>query len=100
VRIGATAPAVALEERGHALLEERYHALLLKAPTPICVTRGPQHRIELVNPAYQIFSVGPEAVGEIFAEAHAALGAGERLAVMDRVYRTGERSANVPRRSG
>jgi signal transduction histidine kinase len=106
--MGATAPAVDLDERGDALekrghppeershaLEERYHALLLKAPTPICVTRGPQHRIELVNPAYQIFSVGPEAVGQIFAEAHAALGAGERLAVMDRVYRMGERSAAV-----
>jgi signal transduction histidine kinase len=92
--MGATAPAVDLEERSHAL-EERYHALLLKAPTPICVTRGPQHRIELVNPAYQIFSVGPEATGQLFAEAHAALGAGEQLEVMDRVYRTGERSAAV-----
>jgi len=102
------APAVDLEERDHALekrdhaleerahaLDERYHALLLKAPTPICVTRGPQHRIELVNPAYQIFSVGPGAVGQTFVEAHAPLGADGQLSVMDRVYRTGERSAAV-----
>ena len=83
--MSAVAPAIDLEKR--------YHALLLQAPTPICVTRGPRHCIELMNPAYAALSVARDAVGQTFREAHAAVCVEQHLEAMDRVYRTGERFA-------
>ena len=32
---------------------DRLAALLMQAPTPICVTRGPTHRIEIMNAAFE-----------------------------------------------
>jgi signal transduction histidine kinase len=74
-------------------LEERYQALLLQAPTPICVTRGPSHLVELLNPACAAIAGSRDAVGKPFREAHAAVDVDQHLAIMDRVYRTGERFA-------
>ena len=36
----------------------RLAALLMQAPTPICVTRGPTHRIEIMNAAFEALTGG------------------------------------------
>jgi signal transduction histidine kinase len=75
-----------------AELEERYLSFLLQAPTPICVTRGPGHRIELRNAAFEAAFGGGDSVGKAFREAYGHLDLDYYLQVMDRVYRVGERS--------
>jgi signal transduction histidine kinase len=72
-------------------LEERYLGLLLQAPTPICVTRGPEHRVELCNPAFDSVSSAGEKLGQPFRVAHGRPDTLEHVAAMDRVFVSGER---------
>lgn len=81
-------------------LDERYHAILLQAPTPICITRGPQHRIEVANPAYCALFPAGDVVGKAFRDAYARVDLDYYVQAMDRVFRTGERFVLTEARVG
>ncbi|RZK62227.1 MAG: PAS domain S-box protein, partial [Hymenobacter sp.] len=61
-----------------------------QAPAAIVLLRGPEHRIEYVNPAYQQFFPGVSLRGRLMVDAHPGVAANNILARLDRVYQTGE----------
>ena len=79
-----TARAEAEAQRRHIFL------LFTQAPTPICVTRGPEHRFELANPHY-VRLVGNRALeGRTAREAMPELEGQGLFELMDRVFTTSE----------
>jgi signal transduction histidine kinase len=80
-----TAPAT---RQKRPIKPESFRAVLMQVPAPVCVTRGPQHLIAMVNELYSQSIGGRDVVGrtlrEAFPDAPAA-----RLAVLDEVYETG-----------
>jgi signal transduction histidine kinase len=83
-----------------AELDERYHAILLQAPTPICITRGPHHRVEIANPAYRALFPSPDAIGKPFRDAYRDCDLDYYVQAMDRVFRSGERFVVTEARVG
>jgi len=66
------------------------YEVFAQTPAPIALLRGPGHRFEYVNAAYQaLFSAGPLAGREV-ADAAPELAAQGFGALLDRVYHTGE----------
>ncbi|WP_022826283.1 PAS domain-containing sensor histidine kinase [Hymenobacter norwichensis] len=66
------------------------YEVFAQTPAPIALLRGPGHRFEYVNAAYQaLFSAGPLAGREV-ADAAPELAAQGFEALLDRVYHTGE----------
>jgi signal transduction histidine kinase len=85
----------AARERARAALEaaesERawLYSLLMQAPFPLLITRGPEHRIELVNPGFAAV-LGPDPVGRPLSEAHGTLCTPEAQRLQQQAYDTGE----------
>jgi len=61
-----------------------------QAPTAMLLLRGPEHRIEYLNPAYARFFPGQSLLGHPMAEAHPAATKDGIVALLDHVYQTGE----------
>ncbi|RZK60123.1 MAG: hypothetical protein EOO59_07170, partial [Hymenobacter sp.] len=66
-----------------------YH-MLEQAPAMICVSGGPQHVFEFVNPPYQALVGKRPLVGRPLAEAMPELVGQELFGLLDQVYQTGE----------
>jgi PAS domain S-box-containing protein len=79
-----TAAQEQLQER------EKFYQVFAQAQNPICVLRGPEHRYEYVNPAYQQLFPGRELAGCSVAEALPEAAPQGFVALLDRVYQTGE----------
>lgn len=69
---------------------ETYQELFRQAPALICILRGPEHRYEFVNAAYQSLFAGRPLVGHPVAEALPEVSAQGLIALLDGVYATGE----------
>jgi PAS domain S-box-containing protein len=67
-----------------------YQGLFMQAPALICILRGPTHRYEFVNTAYQSLFEGRPLVGLTVAEALPEVADQGFVALLDRVYATGE----------
>jgi signal transduction histidine kinase len=67
------------------------HSLFMQAPMPVAVFHGPQHVYDLANPAYREAFQVQSVQGRTFADALPALARGGKLAMLDRVFQTGER---------
>jgi PAS domain S-box-containing protein len=61
-----------------------------QTPAAICLQRGPEHRYEYVNAAYQAFFPGREFMGRPVAEALPETLNSGVVALLDHVYQTGE----------
>ena len=61
-----------------------------QTPAVVALLRGPGHRFEYVNPAYQAIFPGCQLVGLDAAEVVPELAAQGFVALLDRVYQTGE----------
>lgn len=69
----------------------RLHELFMQAPVIVCVLRGPQHRLELINPPFrQIFGNREFTPGKTARELWFDLEGQGLLEVLDSVYQTGE----------
>ncbi len=93
VRIASTL-ATARASREMADLEERqrvnFYRHFMQAPFPVAVFRGPDHSIELANPAVlSAWGQGPEVLGRPLAEAVPALKDQLFIDYLDDVFRTG-----------
>lgn len=67
-----------------------FHQIFEQTPALIALLRAPSHRFEYVNPAYQALFPGRELVGLDAAEAAPELEEQGFIALLDRVYQTGE----------
>jgi PAS domain S-box-containing protein len=93
----STALKQAEEDRERLLAENRrQHAFLEKligtAPVGLAVVRGPDHRYEMVNPAYQAIPGMPDApmVGQTIAQVFPDVVSQGALAMVEQVYQTGQ----------
>ncbi len=82
-----------LAREHHAHLEaesqrERLETLFMQAPVAICLTRGPEHVIELVNPLGQTLVGGRIPTGRSIRDTIAGLNP-NLLQLLDEVYRKG-----------
>ena len=69
---------------------ETYQALFQQAPAMIAITRGPEHRYEFVNPAYQQLFPHRQLVGRTVLEAVPEVEPQGFIQILEQVYRTGE----------
>jgi PAS domain S-box-containing protein len=67
-----------------------YQGLFMQAPALICILRGPAHRYEFVNTAYQALFQHRPLVGHTVAEALPEVADQGIVALLDNVYNTGE----------
>ena len=67
-----------------------FYQLFEQTPAVVALLRGPGHRFEYVNPAYQAIFPGCQLVGLDVAEAVPELAAQGFVALLDRAYQTGE----------
>ena len=70
---------------------DRPGSLLMQAPTPICVTRGPAHRVEIMNPAFEAMAGVRDGGGRLFREIDLGFDVEPQLRLMERAFRRGER---------
>ncbi|MFD1875169.1 PAS domain-containing sensor histidine kinase [Hymenobacter bucti] len=73
-----------------AQARETFYQVFEQTPAAICLQRGPAHRYEYVNAAYQQFFPDRPLVGRGVAEAIPEVIDNGLLAQLDRVYQTGE----------
>jgi signal transduction histidine kinase len=78
---------------------DRLAALLMQAPTPICVTKGPTHRVEIMNAAFEALAGVRGIRGRPLADV-ASVFDGTQLRLLEQSYCGGERieAAEVPSR--
>ena len=77
--------------RAEAEAQRRHiFSLFMQAPTPICVTRGAEHRFELANPYYERLTGDRALEGKSVREAFPEVKGPGLFELMDRVYATGE----------
>jgi PAS domain S-box-containing protein len=76
-------------QRSHAELSQ-FAALFEQAPAFMALLRGPEHRIELANPAYMRLIGRRDLVGRPLADAVPEAAEQGYVALLDQVYRTGE----------
>ncbi|MCI1186328.1 PAS domain-containing protein [Hymenobacter sp. DH14] len=69
---------------------ETYQTLFIQAPAMTAIARGPEHRFEFVNPAYQQLFPHRELVGHTVAEVLPEIKDQGIIDLLDNVYRTGE----------
>ena len=69
---------------------ETYESLFEQAPAMICILRGPEHRYQFVNPAYQQLFPHRQLVGQAVAEVLPEIKDQGIIDILDNVYRTGE----------
>ncbi|HEY8381282.1 MAG TPA: PAS domain-containing protein [Microvirga sp.] len=75
----------------HAMAERQKMARMFEqAPSFMVMLRGPEHRIEFTNPAYQRLIGHRDVLGKTVAEALPDAAAQGYVDLLDRVYRTGE----------
>lgn len=67
-----------------------YQGLFMQAPALICILRGPAHRYEFVNTAYQALFRDRPLVGRTVAEALPEVAAQGFVDLLNNVYTTGE----------
>ncbi len=85
----AQAQALAAAEQ-LAQQRETYHRIFEQTPAAIAILRGPEHRLDYFNPAYgQLFPQGL-AAGRTIAELQPEAVAHGFVALLDRVFETGE----------
>jgi PAS domain S-box-containing protein len=70
--------------------DARLRRILEHLPAAVSVTRGPEHRIEYVNPLSRTLSGGRDVVGRTVREAYPELEGQGYFELMDRVYASGE----------
>lgn len=76
----------------HKISEEQrqmLHALLMQVPALVCFIKGPEHRFEIVNKAYQNFFGSRELTGKKVREALPEVEGQEIVKILDQVYKTG-----------
>jgi len=76
------------QQRAHER-ENLYHIFAHTAAV-ICLLRGPEHRIDYYNPAYQRLLQGRQLLGRTVAEVQPEAGPQGFIALLDRVYQTGK----------
>src|SRR5690606_14398526 len=76
--------------KARAAIESERRNLLLQAPMATALLRGPSHEIELANRRCQAMVGRRELVGKTCLEAFPELAETDLLAILDRVYATGE----------
>jgi len=69
---------------------ETFYQVFAKTPAAICIQRGPAHRYDYANQAYQDLFPGRSLLGQPVAEALPELVASGVGAMLDQVYQTGE----------
>jgi PAS domain S-box-containing protein len=69
---------------------DRLHALLMQAPAPICILRGPKHVFELANPLYCQVIGKKNIIGKTIEEALPEVRGQMFVELLDGVLRTGE----------
>ena len=69
---------------------QAFNQIFAQTPALIALLRAPGHRYEYVNPAYQAFFPGRQLVGLNAVEAAPELLAQGFIALLDRIYQTGE----------
>ena len=69
---------------------ETFTQIFAHTPAAICIQRGPAHRYEYVNAAYQQFFPGRALLGRPVAEALPETVAAGVVTLLDTVYRTGQ----------
>ena len=74
------------------LIQERetYYQVFEMTPAAICIQRGPEHRYEYFNAAYQLMFPDRELQGRSVAEALPETVTGGFVTLLDQVYQTGE----------
>lgn len=73
-----------------ATQRETFYQVFEQTPALVQLLRAPGHRVEYVNPAYQQLFPGRPLVGLDLADALPELREQDFIALIDRVYRTGE----------
>ncbi len=86
----AETTATVLAERHQRAEQERLQALFQQAPGFICVTRGPEHVFEVVNPRYRQLINQREVLGQRVRDALPEVIEQGYADLMDTVYRTGQ----------
>lgn len=79
-----------MSKQGSPLHQTAPEELLMQAPAPICVLRGPDHVFALVNACYQQLFPTRELLGKPIREALAELVGEEVFALLDAVLASGE----------
>jgi PAS domain S-box-containing protein len=69
---------------------EILHKLFMEAPALICITNGPEHTFELVNPRFKEFRADRDLIGKKLLDAIPEIEGHPFVALLDKVYRTGE----------
>ena len=69
---------------------ETFYQVFEQTPAAICIQRGPDHRYEYLNAAYQAFFPGRAFLGHPVAEVLPETVDSGVVALLDRVYQTGE----------
>ena len=82
--------AKVMAERRLSSERERLAQLFEQAPSFMAMLRGPEHRIELANPGYMRLIGHRPVLGRTLAEALPDVAAQGYLALLDRVYASGE----------
>jgi len=95
----AETTATVLAEKHQRAEQERLQALFRQAPGFVCVTRGPEHVFEVVNPRYLQLVNQRNVLGQRVRDALPEVVEQGYIALLDRVLRTGQpyvgRSAHV-----
>jgi PAS domain S-box-containing protein len=79
-----------LAERRMREAEARWRELFEQAPGFMCILRGPEHRFEYANARYRQLVAERDIIGKPVAEALPEVESQGFIALLDRVYRTGE----------
>jgi PAS domain S-box-containing protein len=67
---------------------ESFYQLLAQTPAAVAILRGPEHRYEYANAAYQQFFPDSKFLGQVVADVVPEIGT--FITVLDEVYRTGD----------
>ena len=81
--------ALVLNERRSVAERERLQLMFAQAPSFMAMLRGPEHRFEFANAAYQRLIGHREILGKTLAEALPGVAAQGYVELLDRVYRSG-----------
>ncbi|MBC6698421.1 PAS domain-containing protein [Hymenobacter puniceus] len=76
--------------RRQAQQREAFYQVYEQTAAAVALLRGPAHRYEYINPAYQAFFPGRQMVGLDLADAAPELSAQGFAILLDQVYHTGE----------
>ena len=79
-----------LSEQRMAMERERFAQLFQQAPSFMCVLRGPEHIVEMTNPAYLQLIGGRHIVGKRLADAMPEAAEQGYVKLLDQVYATGK----------